>query len=121
MLDIDCVVVYNWCMGNTNYTPSLQSGSHIRQVAKGETMTRQEKYHETSTFHFYNANPKNRTGAGDCVFRAISTALDQPWDQTLRELTEIAIKTGYAPNDPQTYTKYLQQKGFGKCRSPSSF
>ena len=81
-------------------------------------MTRQEKYPDTSTFHYFNANPKKRTMAGDCVFRAISTALDQPWAQTLREITEIALKTGYAPNDQQAYTKYLQQKGFGKYGQP---
>lgn len=80
-------------------------------------MTRQEKYPETSTFHYYNANPKNRKG-GDCVVRAICTALDQPWEQTVRELTEVGIKHGFVLNDPHTYNKYLESKGFGKRQQP---
>lgn len=80
-------------------------------------MTRQNKYPETSTFHYYNANPKNRKG-GDCVIRAICTALDQPWEQTMRELTEIGIKHGYCPNDKNAYSKYLAAKGFGMYRQP---
>ena len=51
------------------------------------------KYPSTSTFRFYNANPKNRIG-GDCVIRAICTALNQSWEQTVREMTELGIKEG---------------------------
>lgn len=80
-------------------------------------MTRQEKYPETSTFHYYNANPKNRKG-GDCVARAICTALDQSWEQTVRELTEVGIKNGFVFNDPHAYSKYLEGKGFGKWAQP---
>ena len=80
-------------------------------------MTRQERYPETSTFHYYNANPKNRKG-GDCVIRAICTALDQSWEQTVRELTEVGIKHGYVLNDKHTYSKYLEQKGFDKRPQP---
>ena len=80
-------------------------------------MTRQEKYPETSTFHYYNANPKNRKG-GDCVVRAICTALDHPWEQTIRELTEVGIKNGFVLNDPHTYNKYLESKGCSKCPQP---
>lgn len=41
---------------------------------------REEKYPDTSVFHYFNANPKNKFG-GDCVVRAITTALGQPWEQ----------------------------------------
>lgn len=44
-------------------------------------MTRQKKYPDTSTFHYYNANPKNKVD-DDCVIRAICTALNQSWAQT---------------------------------------
>jgi hypothetical protein len=80
-------------------------------------MTRQEKYPETNTFIYYNANPHNRK-SDDCVIRAICTALDQPWEQTLQELTEIGLKHGYTPTDTHTYTKYLEQKGYGKYTQP---
>lgn len=80
-------------------------------------MTRQQKYLDTSTFHYYNANPKNKMG-GDCVIRAICTALNQSWEQTVRELTEVGIKCGYVLNDKHTYEKYLEQKGWVKHSQP---
>lgn len=80
-------------------------------------MTRQQKYPDTSTFHYYNANPKNKMG-DDCVIRAICTALNQSWEQTVRELTEVGIKCGYVLNDKHTYEKYLEQKGWVKHKQP---
>lgn len=80
-------------------------------------MTRQEKYPETKTFHYYNANPHNRK-SGDCVIRAICTALNQSWEQTARDLTEVGIKYGYTANDKHTYEKYLASKGWVKHSQP---
>lgn len=80
-------------------------------------MRREQKYPNTSTFQFYNANPKNRAG-GDCVVRAICTALNQSWEQTVRELTEVGIKHGYVLNDKKTYEKYLESKGWTKHKQP---
>lgn len=80
-------------------------------------MTRQERYPDTSTFHYYNANPKNKVG-DDCVIRAICTALNQPWEQTVRELTEVGIKYGYVVNDPNTYKRYLKAKGWTIHKQP---
>lgn len=81
---------------------------------------RRAKYPETNTFHYYNANPKNRLG-NDCVIRAICTALDQSWEQTVRELTEVGIKKGFVLNDKQTYAEYLKQKGWIKKEQPRKF
>lgn len=80
-------------------------------------MKRDQKYPETATFHYYNANPKNRI-TGDCAFRAISTALGQTWEQTVREMAEISIKTGYAINDTKGIEKYLESKGWVKHKQP---
>lgn len=80
-------------------------------------MTRQEKYPETMAFHFYNANPKNRFGS-DCVIRAICTALQQSWEQTVKELTEISLKTGYVLNDPHCFKRYLKEKGWVMNKQP---
>lgn len=80
-------------------------------------MNRQQKYPDTSTFHFYNANPKNKFG-DDCVIRTIATALGQSWEQTVRELTEVGIKYGYVLNDKHTYDRYLKQKGWIKHKQP---
>ena len=80
-------------------------------------MTRQEKYPETSTFHYYNANPKNRITT-DCVVRAITTALQQDYNKIVMELAEMQCKTGYDDGDVKLYDKYLQSKGWTKHKQP---
>lgn len=79
--------------------------------------TRQQKYPDTSTFHFHNANPKNRI-TGDCTFRAISTALGQSWEQTVMEMAEFSCRNGYAINDTKGIERYLASKGWKKNPQP---
>lgn len=83
-------------------------------------MKRTEKYRDSDVFHLYNANPRNRI-AGDCVIRAISTALQQSWEQTVRELTEVGIKHGLVCNEQACYDKYLKSKGWVKCKQPRKY
>ena len=78
---------------------------------------RQQKYPDTDTFHYYNANPKNRI-TGDCAFRAISTALNQDYNQTVMEMAEVMCKTGYALNDKKGEEAYLKTKGWIKHSQP---
>jgi hypothetical protein len=78
---------------------------------------RAKKYPDTDTFHFYTANPKGKMTT-DCVIRAITTALRQPYEQTLREMTEMTIKTGYMLNENKGINKYMESKGWVKCKSP---
>lgn len=80
-------------------------------------MTRQQKYPETRTFHFYNANPKNRI-TGDCVTRALCTALEIPYNQCVMEQAEIQCKTGYDNATAQGIDYYLKTKGWIKCKQP---
>lgn len=80
-------------------------------------MTRQQKYPDTRVFHYYNANPKNKI-TGDCAFRAIATALEQTWEQTVREMCEMSCKTGYAINDKKGVEHYLKSKGWKKHAQP---
>lgn len=80
-------------------------------------MKRQEKYRDTSTFHFYNANPKNKI-TSDCVIRAICTALERPYDEIYEELFKYSIKCGYMLNDKKCYEKYLESKGWKKHHQP---
>ena len=80
-------------------------------------MTRQQKYPETKTFHFYNANYKNRI-AGDCVIRAISTAMNKPWEVVFREMADLGLKKGYMPNDDQIIALYLENNGWIKHKQP---
>lgn len=78
---------------------------------------RRRKYPDTDTFHFYNANPKGKMTT-DCVIRAISTALEQSYEQTLREMAEMTISSGYMLNENKGMDKYLKSKGWIKCKSP---
>lgn len=80
-------------------------------------MTREEKYPTTKSFKYYNANPYNRL-AGDCVIRALCTALGQSWEQTVRELTEVGIKKGYVVTDGAAISTYLAYKGWTKYKQP---
>lgn len=80
-------------------------------------MKRQDKYPETDTFHFYNANPHNRI-TGDCSIRAICTALEQEYNDTLMEMAALACKTGFALDDTKGIEKYMASKGWNKMPMP---
>ena len=80
-------------------------------------MTRQEKYPDTQTFHFHNANPKNRITT-DCVIRAISTATEIPYTQVVMEMAKMQCETGYDDGDKKLIDKYLQSKGWVKHDQP---
>lgn len=80
-------------------------------------MTRQQKYPETSTFHYHNQNPHNRITT-DCVIRAISTATEIPYNQVVMELAEMQCKTGYDDGDKKLYDMYLKSKGWVKHDQP---
>lgn len=80
-------------------------------------MRNQDKWVETNTFHYHNQNPKNRI-TEDCVARAISAALEQDYNQTIIEMVQMQVKTGYALDGPKGIDKYLQSKGFIKYKQP---
>lgn len=62
----------------------------------------------TKTFEYYNANPYYRK-TSDCVVRAICTALGQDYNQTVRELTELWLETGYEFSEPKYLRKILKK------------
>ena len=80
-------------------------------------MTRREKYPETRTFRFYNANPKGRITT-DCVIRAISTALDLPYNTVVMEMAKLQCETGYDDGDVKLYDRYLAKNGWQKAKQP---
>lgn len=82
-------------------------------------MTRKDEPYKngTETFMFYNRNPKNKN-TNDCVIRAISTALDKDYNETLIEMAELSCKTGYMLNDKKGIDKYLSNKGWIKQKQP---
>lgn len=79
--------------------------------------SRREKYPDTTTFTYYNANPKNRITC-DCVARAICTAMDEPYIKVIKEMVEMSIETGYEYTDTKCIDKYLQSKGWKKMKQP---
>lgn len=80
-------------------------------------MKRMERYPDTRYFHFNNVNPRNRI-TGDCVFRAFTLAMEQPYNETVMEMAELMCKTGYAMNDSKGEREYLKQKGWYKLSQP---
>lgn len=80
-------------------------------------MRRQDRYPDTDTFEFGNANPKNRI-TGDCVARAISTATGKPWEDVVMELADLSCETGYAAACKETYGRYLEKNGFTRMKQP---
>lgn len=80
-------------------------------------ITRQQKYPDTNTFVYYNRNPHNRITT-DCVIRAISTALDKPYEDIVVWLAVIQCKTGFDPSEKDGYGKYLKSQGWVMHKQP---
>lgn len=80
-------------------------------------MKRQQKYPDTDTFHFYNANPKGRI-TGDCEVRALSMALNLPYNEVIQEMAEIFVETGYAWACNENEEIFLERHGWKKKRQP---
>lgn len=80
-------------------------------------MKRQQKYPETSTFHYFNANPKNRI-TGDCRIRAISEATGVPYNQVVMDLARIQCETGYDQTANQGISILMKEYGWIKCKQP---
>ena len=83
-------------------------------------MTRQEKYRDTKTFRYFNANPKGRQTT-DCVIRAIATAViwEDAYNTVIRLMADFQIKTGFDPRDGSIgMGKFLEEIGFIKHKQP---
>lgn len=74
-------------------------------------MKRQEKYEDTSTFHFHNQNPRGKYTT-DCVKRAISAATGIRYYDVVRELAEWQCKTGLDDGEKRLHTKMLESHGW---------
>ena len=80
-------------------------------------MTRQQKYPDTKTFHFFNANPKVKY-TGDCTVRAVATVLGKSWEDVTMDLARQACETGYSANSTESTDLYLEKHGFKKQKQP---
>ena len=68
----------------------------------------------------YNANPKGKK-TGDCVIRAICTALNQSWEDTYKELLEVTLLKCYAISSKENIIEYLRRKGYEMQKMPKIY
>ena len=68
-------------------------------------------------YDFENVNPCNKK-IGDCVIRAISTALNQQWQRTYIDLCIEGYISCDLPNSNAVFSAYLHNKGFKQYIMP---
>lgn len=76
-----------------------------------------KKPKDTNSFKYYNANTKGKHTT-DCAIRAISIALGQDYKETIKEMIDLWLETGYEYSDPKCIGKYLERKGWVKNKQP---
>lgn len=67
----------------------------------------------------YNANPAGKI-VGDCVVRAISTALDKSWDEVYAGIALDGYLLGDMPNANHVWGAYLRRNGYRREIVPDS-
>lgn len=68
---------------------------------------------------FYNNNPQG-LHIGDCVVRALSAALNQPWERTYVDLCIEGFMFADMPNSNAIWASYLKSKGFKRHIVPNN-
>lgn len=68
---------------------------------------------------YYNCNPAGAK-VGDCVIRAISTALNQSWEKTYTELCVEGLQMYDMPNANAVWSSYLRSKGYKRYVIPNT-
>lgn len=66
------------------------------------------------TFRYYNPNPRNRSGVGDCTVRAVSKALNISWESAYIDLVIQGYLLADMPSSNVTMDLYLRSQGFSK-------
>jgi len=63
------------------------------------------------SFVLKNPNPHD-LNVGDCAIRAISIALDKPWNDVYSEVAMEGLMLSDMPSSNRVWGKYLEEKGF---------
>lgn len=71
-----------------------------------------EKNHGGRENYFPTKYQKDLTG--DCVIRSIAIASGLDYMKVFSDLCDLAKETGFLPNFPETYEKYIESIGFIK-------
>lgn len=64
-----------------------------------------------------NINPKHRK-TGDCSVRALASTLGISWEEAIKEMYDVAVKTGYMISCKENYEKVLAKHGWVKKAQP---
>lgn len=83
-------------------------------------MKRQNKYPDTNTFHYHNANPKNRL-TNDCVIRAISIACEKDYNEVVMDLAKLQCETGYDGCSKHGIELIMKYYGWIKMKQPRKY
>ena len=67
----------------------------------------------------FNPNPCNRR-VGDCTVRALSKALDMPWEEAYMELCLQGLMLCDMPSSNSVYGSYLTEHGFVREQIPNT-
>ena len=65
-------------------------------------------------FIYFNPNPRHKNSVGDCTIRAVSKALDIPWETAYIDLVMKGYEMGDMPSSNAVMSSYLRSKGFRK-------
>ena len=68
---------------------------------------------------YHNKNPMNNR-VGDCVIRALSTALNQEWEKTYAELCIQGLMFCDLPSSNAVWGAYLAHKGYKRYTIPNA-
>lgn len=82
--------------------------------------SRKKKYPDTKWFRYNNVNPKGKVTT-DCVYRAISNAMQIPYAQVAREMTELQIETGWDTGESRLIDRYITSKGWKRHSQPKQY
>lgn len=80
-------------------------------------MKRNNKYPDTSTFHYHNENPKGRI-TGDCAYRALAAGTGISYNEVVMGLAKVHCETGYEPTEGRGLDAYMKSIGWVKHKQP---
>lgn len=63
-------------------------------------------------YKYYNPNPRHNNSVGDCTIRAVSKALNIPWETAYIDLVMQGYEIGDMPSSNVVLNSYLRSKWF---------
>lgn len=63
-------------------------------------------------YKYYNPNPRHNNSVGDCTIRAVSKALNIPWETAYIDLVMQGYEIGDMPSSNAVLNSYLRSKCF---------